>query len=84
MTASQMVCHLGDSYQMATGERTANNRSSFWTRRWLRCRFLYLPLAWPKGMPTSPRSDPGPGWHKAKTEFGKDLERLTQAFQKFV
>ena len=45
MTASQAVCHLGDSYQMATGERPAQDRSSLWTRTGMKCRFLYLPLA---------------------------------------
>ena len=31
MTTTQMVCHLGDSYQMATGERPGKDRSSWWT-----------------------------------------------------
>ncbi len=46
MTASQMVCHLADSYQMATGERPAEDRSSLLTRTRLKWRFsLSSPLA---------------------------------------
>ena len=32
MTPRQMVCHLGDSYQMAIGDRPEKDRSSLWSR----------------------------------------------------
>ena len=83
MTASQMVCHLGDSYQMASGERPAKNRSSLTTRTWLRWRFLYLPVPWPRGLPTSPRND-AQGDGTQPTEFASDMDRLRRVFEVFV
>ena len=83
MTANQMVCHLTNSYQMATGERPAKDRSSLWTRTGLKWRFLYAPVPWPKGVPTSPRNDPQRDGTKP-TDFAQDLERLIQRFDAFV
>ena len=83
MTVSQMVCHLADGYQMATGERRVQERSSLWTRTGLKWVALSLPLPWPKGVPTLPEVDAlqdgtPPG------EFANDLARLERTFQALV
>ena len=83
MTANQMVCHLGDSYQMATGERPAKDRSSLTTRTWLKWRFLYFPVPWPRRLPTSPRND-AQGDGTQTTDFASDRNRLTRVFEVFV
>ena len=83
MTVRQMVCHLGDSYQMAAGDRPAKDRSSLWTRTWVKWRFLRAPLSWPRGLPTSPRNDPE-GDGSKPTEFDSDRERLTRLLEVLV
>ncbi len=83
MTPRQMVCHLGDSYQMATGDRPAQDRSSFWSSTWTKWRLLKFPIPWPKGLPTSPRNDPEGGGTQP-TEFDSDRKRLTRLFEVFV
>ena len=49
----------------------------------LKWRLLYLPLAWPKGFPTSPRNDVERDGTQP-TAFATDLERLTTTFDVFV
>lgn len=83
MTARQMVCHLGDSYEMAAGERPATDRSSLWTRTWVKWRFLHVPLPWPRGLPTSPGNDPERGGTRS-TEFESDRARLVRLLEVFV
>ena len=83
MTVEQMVCHLGDSYQMASGDRPAKDRSSLWSRTWVKWRFLHAPLRWPVGLPTSPRNDPERDGTQP-TEFEIDRERLTRLLKTFV
>ena len=83
MTVGQMVCHLTDGFQMATGERPVQEVSSLWTRTGLRWVALYLPLPWPKGVQTLPEVDALRDG-TAPTEFANDLERLEGAVQTFV
>ena len=61
MTVSQMLCHLADGFQMATGERPAEERSSLLTRTGLKWIFLYLPLPLP-GELRLPGRDVSPFW----------------------
>ena len=83
MTVGRMVCHLTDGFQMATGERPVREASSLWGRTGLKWIALYLPLPWPKGVPTLPEvgafRDGTP-----PTELANDLERLERSLQAFV
>ncbi len=44
MTVGQMVCHLTDGCQMATGERPVKEASSQWRRTGMKWLALYLPV----------------------------------------
>ena len=83
MTVGQMVCHLTDGFQMATGARPVKEVSSLWGRTGLKCIALYLPLPWLKGMPTLPEVDAFLDGTRS-TEFANDLERLERSLQAFV
>lgn len=83
MTVNQMVCHLADSYRMATGERPAEDRSTLTTRTTTKWIFLYSPLPPPKGVPTSRRNDAQRDG-TPPTEFTSDRERLAQTLNAFV
>ncbi len=83
MTIDQMVCHLTDGFQMATGERPVAESSTLWTRTGMKCFALYLPLPWPKGVQTLPEVD---AFQQGTppSEFGRDVERLEGALRVFV
>ena len=83
MTVAQMVCHLTDGFQMATGERSVKEASSLWRRTGLKCIALYLPLPWPKGIATLPEVDAFRGG-TPPSELANDLERLERSLQEFV
>ena len=75
MTVGQMVCHLTDGFQMATGARPVKETSSLWSRTGLKWIALSLPLPWPKGVPTLAEVDAfRDGTPPA--ELANDLERL--------
>ena len=53
MTAHQMVCHLADSFRMASGEKPVRSDTNLLKGTMLKWAVLYLPLPWPPGIPTS-------------------------------
>jgi hypothetical protein len=57
MSAHQMVCHVCDAFRMATGEKPVSSSSSLFQRTALKWMALYVPLAWPAGVPTTPEID---------------------------
>lgn len=57
MSAHRMVCHLADSFRIATGEKTVSPATSPLRRTILKWIALYLPVPWPAGIPTSPEID---------------------------
>ncbi len=83
MTVGQMVCHLTDGFQMATGERPVGEVSSLWSRKGMKWLALYLPLRWPKGVPTLPEVDALRDG-TPPTEFANDFKRLERSLQLFV
>ena len=83
MTAGQMVCHLTDGFQMATGERPVQETSSLRGRTGLKCIALDVPLPWAKGFPTFPEADAFRDGTRP-TEFARDLERLERSLQAFA
>ena len=62
MTASQMICHLADSFRVTIGEKTWTTRRisitwipvPCWFVKWVA---LDLPLPWPRGLKTRPEVD---------------------------
>jgi hypothetical protein len=57
MTAHQMICHLGDAFRAAIGERYASPAPGWVPRPFLRWIALWTPLPWPHGFPTCPELD---------------------------
>ena len=57
MTAHQMVCHLTDACRMMTGERRIAPIGGPVKQAFMKALALYVPLAWPAGVPTVPELD---------------------------
>lgn len=57
MSARQMVCHLADSFRMATGEKSTRPNTNLASRTILKWVVLYVPVRWPAGILTSPELD---------------------------
>jgi hypothetical protein len=57
MSAHQMVCHLGDSFRMAMGQKPVRLATSSFRGTVVKWIALYAPLPWPAGIPTSPEVD---------------------------
>jgi uncharacterized protein DUF1569 len=82
MTVSQMICHLSDAFRVALGDKAAEpvkNRYTGWPMKWLA---LWLPLPWPRGVPTVPECDakiggtPPAELERDKVELFALLERV--------
>ena len=83
MTPHQMLCHLGDSYLIAMGEREAKRRDNFLFRTVLKWVVLDTPLPWAKGFKTGPTADQEIGGTKP-VEFERDRQRLAEIIQRFT
>jgi len=57
MSAHQMICHLADTFRMATGERAVRPTGNWLTTTALKWVVLYVPAPWPRGVPTNPEVD---------------------------
>ena len=75
MSAHQMVCHLVDSFHMATGEKPVSQATSAFRRTILKWIVLYLPLRWPAGILTTPEIDQEIGGTRP-VDFDADIARL--------
>ena len=53
MTAHQMVCHLSDGYRILTGQRDSPLAASPLPRPLMKGVALYVPLRWPRALPTT-------------------------------
>ena len=77
MSVHQMVCHLGDAFRMATGEKAVIEASSPLGRTVVKWVALYAPLRWPPGIRTSPELDQcGGGGGTTPEEFAADVARV--------
>jgi hypothetical protein len=52
-----MMCHVGDAFRMATGQKVVSHTTSLLRRTLVKWIALYAPLRWPAGIPTSPEID---------------------------
>jgi hypothetical protein len=57
MSVHQMVCHVGDAFRMALGQKDVVCAPATVPRLCLKWVVLYAPLRWPAGIPTSPEID---------------------------
>jgi hypothetical protein len=75
MTAHQMVCHLRDTFLMDTEARPVRSVGGPMRQHVMRCVALYVPVRWPRGLPTLAEVDQeARGTRPA--EFGADLAAL--------
>ena len=57
MSAHQMLCHLADACRMAVGQETVAPIAGPLPPVVMKWIALYLPLPWPRGIPTVPELD---------------------------
>ena len=81
LTASEMLCHLGDASDSVLGIRVPPGPPASGRRRTLLKWFiLYAPVPWPRGVPTRPGVDP----HRDGTrpgDFAEDLARVIRGLE---
>jgi hypothetical protein len=82
MSATQVVCHLSDSFRASLGEKfvsrpKAGSKSTLFKRA-----ALWIPLPWPHGIETRPEMDQQLGGTPA-TELASDLMGLRALFERF-
>jgi hypothetical protein len=75
MSAHQMICHLSDSFRMATGAKQASDASGRLQRTLVKWIALYAPVRWPPGIPTRPEVDQQSGGTKP-VDFAADVAEL--------
>jgi hypothetical protein len=84
MTVHQMVCHLGDSFRMVTGERPVLETSTLLQRTLVKWVALYAPLRWPAGrISTVPELDQC-GGGTAPESFAADLARVRTSIERMA
>jgi hypothetical protein len=82
LTPHEMVCHLVDSYRIATGERAVSMVDTVFTRTLLRLIALHTSLPWPKGVSTRPEVDPKREGTRPAV-FGRDRDTLAAIVKAF-
>jgi hypothetical protein len=82
MRATQMVCHLADSYRVLMGLKPAASVETWVGRTVIRVLALHVPLPWPKGVKTGYACDPEGGMTPPSL-FTRDLEELQQLLRQF-
>ena len=75
MTAHQMICHLCDSFRMATGGKLVSDASGRMQRTLVKWIALYLPVQWPVGLQTRPEVDQQCSGTRP-VEFASDVAEL--------
>ena len=83
MSPHQMVCHLSDSFRFALELKTASPASGPLQRTVMKWSALYLPVRWPKGVPTRPEMEQGKGG-TPPAEFTADLKELAGLMETFA
>src|SRR2546423_10772109 len=71
MSAHQMLCHLADSFRSALGEKEVSPATGILQRSLIKWLALYLPIPWPKNLPTRPEAEQGLGG-TPPTDFERD------------
>ena len=82
MTAHEMVCHLNDSFRVATGEKHASPDTNLFKRTVFKWAALHTSVPWPHGVATRPEllqdhgGTPPIDWMRDRSE----LQALISAF----
>jgi hypothetical protein len=83
MSAHQMVCHLSDSFRLAIGQKPVSPATSLLQRTIVKWIALYLPVAWPPGIPTRPEIDQCVGGTRP-ADFEADVAELEALMELFT
>jgi hypothetical protein len=83
MTAHEMLCHLGDSFEGVLGDRTIAAADTWMQRTIVKYLALHTNLAWPKGTPTRPEVDQTIGGTKP-ADFDRDRDRAIALLRRFT
>ena len=77
-----MVCHLGDSFRLMFGEKSASSDTSLFKRTGLKWLALWVPIPWAHGFKTRPELDQELGGTKPG-QFDQDVRTLRSLFDRF-
>jgi hypothetical protein len=83
MTPHQMICHLSDSFRACLAEKAVSSATGPVQRTLIKWIALYLPLPWPKGIPTRPEVEQGVGG-TPPAEFEADRNDLLGLLERFT
>ncbi len=83
MTPNEMICHLSDSFLVGMGEKKASPATGPLQRTVVKWFALYVPLAWPKGVPARPEVEQGRGG-TPPSEFQRDRSDLVSVIRRFA
>ena len=83
MSSHQMFCHLSDSFRFALNLKPASPASGILQRTLMKWFALYVPVRWPKGVPSRPEMEQGKGG-TPPTVFSADLRELFDLMESFA
>lgn len=83
MSAHQMLCHLSDSFKAPLHEKQVTPATGPLQRSVVKCIAPYVPLPWPKGVPTRPEVEQDRGG-TVPTDFDRDLQELRSVIGRFI
>lgn len=82
MTAHEMVCHMGDSFEIVLDRRCVEPIKTPLPPAVMKWFALQLPMRWPKGVPTAPEVEQGVGGTHP-SDWERDHRRLREVFDAF-
>jgi hypothetical protein len=83
MTAPQMVCHLSDAFRSALGGKQVSSVATLFQRTIVKWVALYMPMQWPRGVPTRPEVEQGVGG-TPPVEWERDRAELIALMNQFL
>jgi len=83
MTSHQAVCHLSDAFLACLGEKKVSPGTGVFQRTLMKWGALYVPVPWPKNIPTRPEIDQAAGGGTPPDDFNCDVDRLRALVQRF-
>ena len=82
MSPHEMVCHLNDSFKAAIGTKPVSSvNTNMLIRTLARWFALYVPVRWPRGVPTRPEMDPQ-RQGTLPTDFDRDVATLAAMIER--
>lgn len=82
LSAHEMLCHLGDSFATALGERPVEDAESWFRRTAVKRLALWAPIRWPHGVATQRQADPKREGTRP-TVFAADRQRVEEKMDDF-